>query len=58
MSDDLTLVARLREDAALIRNHVPNEDTALRVVAGTQHADLLDEAAARIEALEAEKERL
>ncbi|GAA4827175.1 hypothetical protein GCM10023232_26750 [Sphingosinicella ginsenosidimutans] len=62
-ADDL--VERLESSAKAIRDHVPDDagsfaavatsktDPARRMVAGPLHADLLDEAAARIAALEA-----
>jgi hypothetical protein len=39
------LVERLREEAKLIRDHKPTPASAFRVVAGTQHAELLEQAA-------------
>lgn len=49
--------SELLAEAALIRGHVPNEDSSSRVVAGLGHADLLERAASLIHP-HAEIERL
>lgn len=40
-----TLIERLTAEAKLIREHVPNEDSAHHIVAGPAHADLLEASA-------------